>query len=254
MFFIKLLIVIGGFVFLGFIFVRRLLLLLTQNKMQAKLEEEEARHRQQDTDDKTQTSLAVETSDTTKIAPVKIAKGDDLRKIFKKGEVLFSRKDFSAAEQAFISIISIDETHLDANLHLGLVYLETANHPKAEFFFHKLVNLKKDPIYYGNLGLALYKQGRLLEAAEAYENALSMDDSRAARFANLAHVYRELNNDEKALHNFEKASRKSPRNKDYLWATIEYYKKLGLTEELHSAAKRLLELDPYNQEAKNLME
>jgi len=249
MFFIKLLIVIGGFVFLGFVFVRRLLLLLTQNKMQAKLEEEE--RRLQDIDNKTQT---VEETDDTHSAPVKIAKGDDIRKIFKKGEVLFSRKDFAAAEQTFINVLSIDETHLDANLHLGLVYLEIENYPKAEFFFHKLVNLKKDPVYYGNLSLALYRQGRLLEAAEAYENALSMDDNRAARFANLAHVYRELNNDEKALHNFEKASRKSPRNKDYLWATIEYYKKLGLPDELHSAAKRLLELDPYNQEVKKLME
>jgi len=93
MFFIKLLIVIGGFVFLGFVFVRRLLLLLTQNKMQAKLEEEE--RRLQDIDNKTQT---VEETDDTHSAPVKIAKGDDIRKIFKKGEVLFSRKDFAAAE------------------------------------------------------------------------------------------------------------------------------------------------------------
>jgi len=246
MFFIKLIIVVGGLIFLSAIFVRRLLLVLAEKKMQKKLEKEESKKKKDE--------LKKDEGGSIEQQPErKISKTGDIRKLFKKGETCFSRKEFDEAEQYFVQILAIEETHLDANLHLGLTYLKQENHSKAEFFFHKLVNLKKDPVYYSNLGLALYNQGRLLEAAEAYENSLSMDDSRAARFASLAHVYRELSNDEKALANFEKAGRKSPRNKDYLWALIEYYKKLGRDEDVQSTARRLLELDPYNDEAKKLL-
>ncbi len=248
MFLLKLIIVLGGTIFLSITFVRRLFLVLAQNKMQEKLERDEQRKKREELKNEEAEDKEVPEQPTKKIP-----KTDDIRKLFKKGETLFSRKEFDEAEQCFIKILAIDETHIDANLHLGLTYLKQENHSKAEFFFHKLVNLKKDPVYYSNLGLALYNQGRLFEAAEAYENALSMDDSRAARFANLAHVYRELSNDEKALANFEKASRKSPRNKDYLWALTEYYKKLGMDDELRVAAKRLLELDPYNKDVKKLL-
>ena len=244
MFFVKLLVVVGGLVFLGILFVRRLFLVVDENKMQAKLEKEVAKEQKSDKEDDDEP-----VKDTKK--PPK--KSGNIRNLFKKGEVNFSRKDYEAAEKCFVQVLAIDETHLDANLQLGLTYLKQGNYSKAEFFFHKLVNLKKDPVHYSNLGLALYNQGRLLEAAEAYENALSLDDNRAGRFASLAQDYRELNNEEKALANFEKASRKSPRNTDYLWALIEYYQKLGRQEDLERAAKRLLELDPYNKEAKKLL-
>ncbi len=239
MFFVKLLIIIGGVIFLGVIFTRRLLLVIQDDKMQKKLRKEEMKKEE------------VEEPKTEEVKPIK--KTGDARKVFKKGELHLAKKEYDQAERCFVQVLAIDETHLDGNLQLGITYLQQGNHSKAEFFFHKLVNLKKDPVYYSNLGLALYNQGRLLEAAEAYENALSMDDSRAARYASLAQVYRELNNDEKALANFEKASKKSPRNLDYLWALTEYYQKLGLIDELHTVAKKILELDPYNQEAKKML-
>lgn len=226
--------------FLGVLFVRRLLLVLKGEKLQEELKKEAGREK---------TSEKPETRN-----PKSEKGGGDTRKLMKKGEVYFARDEFEEAEKCFINVLSIDETHIEANLQLGLMYLKQDNYPKAEFFFHKLTNLKKDPLHYSNLGLALYKQGRLLEAAEAYENALAMDDKRAARFASLAQVYRELNNDEKALENFEKASRKAPRNVDYLWGLLEYYQKLGRDEDVQKTAERVLGLDPYNKEAKILLQ
>ncbi len=183
----------------------------------------------------------------------RIFKADDARFLFKKGEIAFAKRDYESAQRCFVKILEIDENHPEANLQLGLTYLKQKNFPKAEFVFHKLVNLKKDPVYYSNLGLALYSQKRLLEAAEAYENALSLDDKRAARLASLAQIYRELNNDEKAVANFEKASNRSPRNTEYLWILMGYYRKLGREEDLLNTAKKILELDPYNEEAKKIV-
>lgn len=233
--------------FLGAIFIRRLLLVVRGEKLQESLIKESARSKEQSAEEEVSSHQEEDKDKAPK------GKSSDMRKLMKKGEFHFARKEFDEAENYFINITSIDETNLDANLHLGLIYLEGENFSKAEFFFHKLINLKKDPLYYSNLALCLYKQGRLLEAAEAYENALALDNKRAARFASLAQVYRELNNDEKALFNFEQASKKAPRNLDYLWALTEYYQKLGRDEDVTRIARKVLELDPYNKDAKKLL-
>ena len=214
-------------------------MVLTEKKMQAKLLKEE-------------TAKMEPVVEQVIAMPQVVSKTTDTRLLFKKGEVAFSKRDYDSAQRYFVKVLEVDEGHPETNLQLGLTYLKQKNFPKAEFVFHKLVNLKKDPVYYSNLGLALYSQGRLLEAAEAYENALSLDNKRAARFASLAQIYRELNNDEKAALNFEKASKKSPRNTEYLWALTEYYRKLGREEDLLNTAKKILELDPYNEDARKM--
>jgi len=246
-FIIKLLICVACLIFLSVIFIKRFFLVLTERKMQAKLLKEASK-----------IEAPVSQPESTPVVPVSLPEPDsskvaDTRSLFKKGEMAFAKKDYDSAQKYFVKVLEIDENHADGNLQLGLTYLKQKNFPKAEFVFHKLVNLKKDPIYYSNLGLALYSQGRLLEAAEAYENALSLDSKRAARFASLAQIYRELNNDEKAVLNFEKASKKSPRNTEYLWALVEYYRKLGREEDLFNTAKKILELDPYNEDAKKIL-
>ncbi|MBU1018660.1 MAG: tetratricopeptide repeat protein [Patescibacteria group bacterium] len=243
--FLKLIFVVGGLVFLGILFVRRLLLVLKGEKLQAELVADQ-KSKIKDSRSKTQDQRDGNSDDA------KPKKSGDVRGLMKKGEFHFARKELLESEEFFIRVLSIEETHLDANFHLGMTYLGLGNDSKAEFFFQKLTNLKKNPLYYSSLGRALYNQGRLLEAAEAYENAIALDDKRAARFASLARVYMELNNDEKALANFEKASRKSPRNMDYLQALIGYYQKLGLEDELQRSVKRMLELDPYNEDVKGL--
>ena len=68
------------------------------------------------------------------------------------------------------------------------VYLQVENFPQAELYFSRLINLKKDPVYYSNLGAALYQQQRLIEAAEAYENAICHGRQTCRTHANLARL------------------------------------------------------------------
>lgn len=115
-------------------------------------------------------------------------------------------------EFMLLEIIAGDQEHLDAHHKLGLLYMKRANFPQAELYFSKLVNLKQDPVYFSNLGAALYQQQRLVEAAEAYENAIALDDRRAERLQSLAQVYYELGQVEKALEYFERASIRKPKD------------------------------------------
>ncbi|HCW32531.1 MAG: TPR Domain containing protein [Candidatus Peregrinibacteria bacterium GW2011_GWE2_39_6] len=173
------------------------------------------------------------------------------KKAFKQAELYFSKKDYAVAEKYLLQVLSFDNDHLDANFKLGLLYLQQENLPRAEFFFQKLTDLKPHPLYYSNLALTLYQQNRLLEASRLYEKAIELDNKEASRFVNLAHIYKELGEKEKALLAFEEASRLDSRNLDYLWTLADYYQHFSKWTNLKDVFRKIIELDPYNEKAKN---
>ncbi len=174
----------------------------------------------------------------------------EAKKAFKQADLHFTKGDYGLAEKFLVQVLSFDNDHLDANLKLGLLYLHQENLPRAEFFFQKLIDLKENPVYFSNLALTLYQQGRLEEAAKLYEKAIETDGNKPARFVSVAHVYHELGEMEKALSAFEVACRLDPRNLDYWWTILEYYEKFSKKEDMMRVLKKILELDPYNDVAK----
>jgi len=173
-----------------------------------------------------------------------------IKRAFKQAELHFAKNNYGLAEKHLMEVLSMDNDHLDANLKLGLIYLQQENLPRAEFFFQKLIDLKENPVYFSNLALVLYQQKRLDESAKLYEKAIAMDNKRAARFVSLAYVYHELGELEKALINFEEAYRLDPRNLDYLWTLVNYYEKFARAEDMLRSLRKILEIDPYNDKAK----
>ena len=173
-----------------------------------------------------------------------------VRKTFLKADTHLGRQEYEEAEPLLLAVIEADPSHLDAHQKLGLMYMKQGNFPRAELYFSKLVNLKQDPVYFSNLGAALYQQQRLVEAAEAYENAIALDDKRGERLKSLGQVYYELGEDDKALHYFERASRRKPKDTDLKWVLVDYYEKLVRLDEAIDTLEGILEIDPYNDEAK----
>jgi len=172
------------------------------------------------------------------------------RQLFMKGDTHFSRGELDEAEPLFLAVVELDGNHLDAHHKLIMLYMKRADFPQAELYFSKLTNLKKDPVYFSNLGASLFQQQRLVEAAEAYENAIALDDKRAARLQSLAQVYYELENDEKALKYFELASRRKPKDNELRMILVDYYERLEQLEKATKVLNKILEQDPYNKEAK----
>lgn len=173
-----------------------------------------------------------------------------VRKTFLKADTHLSRNEFEEALPLLLAVIEAEPDHLEAHHRLGLSYLKKGDFPQAELYFSKLVNLKQDPVYFSNLGAALYQQQRLVEAAEAYENAIALDDKRGERLQSLGQVYYELGEDEKALHYFERASRRKPKDIDLKFILADYYERLVRLDEAIETLEGILELDPYNDEVK----
>lgn len=173
-----------------------------------------------------------------------------VRKTFLKADTHLSRNEPEEAEPLLLAVIEADPSHLEAHHKLGLMFMKRGDFGQAELYFSKLVNLKQDPVYFSNLGAALYQQQRLVEAAEAYENAIALDDKRGERLQSLGQVYYELGEDEKALHYFERAARRKPKDIDLKLILADYYERLVRLDEAIETLEAVLELDPYNDEVK----
>jgi len=225
-----------------YVFAHRLFSTKRDIAFQEGLKKEEAEAGEMESEE-----VVEEPSDAQKISPSAV------KKMFSKGEVSMGRKHYDDARECFLAVIDSDENHLDAHLQLGLICMKQEDFPNAELYFSKLVNLKKDPVFFSNLGAALYRQARLIEAAEAYENAIAMDDKRANRLQSLAQVYHELGNYEKALKYFELASQRKPKDADLKMILAEYYVRLERLEEAVAVYEKLLESDPYNEDLKGLL-
>lgn len=173
-----------------------------------------------------------------------------IRKTYLKADTHFSREEWTEAEQLLRLIVENDPEHLDAHHKLGLIYMKRGDFSNAELYFSKLVNLKQDPVYFSNLGAALYQQQRLVEAAEAYQNALALDDRRAERLQSLAQVYYELGDEEKALYYFERAAQRKPKDLDLKFILADFYERMVRLEDAVRVLGSLLAADPYNEELK----
>lgn len=173
-----------------------------------------------------------------------------VRKTFLKADTHLSRNEFEEALPLLLAVIEAEPDHLEAHHKLGLSFMKRGDFPQAELYFSKLVNLKQDPVFFSNLGAALYQQQRLVEAAEAYENAIALDDKRGERLQSLGQVYYELGEDDKALHYFERAARRKPKDIDLKLILVDYYERLVRLDEAIETLEGILELDPYNDEVK----
>lgn len=248
---------VASLVGLGWIFGRRYVLARKGIVFEDELRKEEERKAADNGEGRPEvegpesaTDLQLKRQAEQKAKDEKMRRLREAKKAFKQADIHFTKGDYGLAEKFLVQVLSFDNDHLDANLKLGLLYLHQENLPRAEFFFQKLIDLKENPVYYSNLALTLYQQGRLEESAKLYEKAIESDANKPARFVSVAHVYHELGEMEKALSAFESACRLDPRNLDYWWTVLEYYEKFSKREDMVRVLKKILELDPYNDVAK----
>lgn len=169
---------------------------------------------------------------------------------FASALTLMKQGEMEEAEALFLELLRVMPDHVEARQSLGGLYMKLERYPDAEWHFSKLITLKKDPLFYSNLGSALYLQKRLTEAAVAYENAISLDSGRAARLESLAQIYHELGQRDLALKYFELASRKKPKDLSLRFLLADYYEQMGQLASALEQMEHILKEDPSFPDAK----
>ncbi len=174
--------------------------------------------------------------------------------IFNKADYLLSRGEIEEAKKLLVQALSLNVGHEGSNNKLGMIYLEEGNFSKAEILFQQLTLLfPKNAKYFSHLGLTYFNQNKLLEAKDAYEKAVELDQEKPARFISLALIYEQLKDDVYAVKHFQKARKVAPRNLQTLLAFSEYFIRHKQPDAARELLEEVIRISPRNDHAAKLL-
>ena len=158
------------------------------------------------------------------------------------------------ALKTLIQVTSLDENHRKGNELLAKLYLKSEQHKKAELLYKKLIDLYPfDPENYSQLGQSFFQRHQFKTAEKYYERALSLDKNNPLRYVQLGHVHATRKDFAQALEYYSRAHRLDVRNVELMFLIIEMCLQnsdpITAREYLH----RILDYEPYNQQAKTLL-
>lgn len=169
----------------------------------------------------------------------------------KKAEVHLRRGEHELAEKYLVEALSFDSTNEEINKKLALLYLNQKKFPKAELIYLRLIEQgSNDATVYSNLGLVLYHEGRLDLAVKSYQKAIELDPKRPARYANIGQIYYQLQDMKNAILFFEQAYQLNKKEVDYMFILAKLYEEISQKEKAKFYYHKILDVDPYNAEAK----
>jgi len=130
--------------------------------------------------------------------------------LFRLGIQAFLRKDYERARERFQDCVGCNPEHLHCWERLGWTGDELGQNEEAARAYREANRIQPGPEYQEGEGQALYRAGKLDEAAALFRKTSeeNPDDHRAVFF--LANVERSLGNREKARSLYEKAIRMRP--------------------------------------------
>ena len=175
------------------------------------------------------------------------------RAFLHRAEKAIAREKIDVAEGLLIQALTVNPEAHDVRAELAKLYLTTQRNQKAEAMYKELLQYKDDVSFYGNLGLAYYRQGKYEDACEAYQAALTRDENNPQRLAALGRTCIATQRFGDAVTLLEKATLRLSRDTELLLLLAECYIQVGDTEKARETYVRINKIEPYNQEVKKIL-
>lgn len=155
----------------------------------------------------------------------------------------------SLAEQAYVRAIEIDSYYNPARINLAGMYYNQERFKEAEELFKKVIEL--EPAFgqaYYSLGLLFAEQNNMLEAAKYLEQATDKIDYNDRVPYNYGLILQRLGKREDAELAFKTGLKINPNSTSNLYALSYLYVEQNRFKEATPVMKKLLVLDPNNQQ------
>lgn len=156
-------------------------------------------------------------------------------------------------ERLLIQALTIHPHDTEVRAQLAKLYLTTEREGKAEAMYRELLQERDDASFHANLGLALYRQNKYVDACYAYQEALNRDPKNPERSAALGRACIAAQRYEEAASLLEKASLFLSRDTEILHLLAECYLQLDQRDKAEDAYRRINKLEPYNEDVKAKM-
>ncbi len=170
------------------------------------------------------------------------------------GVFYYNHGRYQEAAEQFRSVITLTPDNFTAYNNLGGIYSFDRRYDEARAMFDSSLALAPNHEAYSNLGMLEYQQGRFVEAAQRYEQALKLDSLDYVVWGNLASAYYWTSAaQEQARPAYLRAVALAQvrlllnSNDAEVWADLSgYYIRIGETKKASTSASRALELAPDN--------
>ncbi len=173
-----------------------------------------------------------------------------VRSLIRQAEKAMAQEKTEDAERLFIQALTVQPHAYDVQAMLAKLYLTTGRENKAEAMYRELLQNRDDVSFHSNLGLAYYRQGKYIEACQAYQEALNRDPQTPDRSAALGRACIAAQRYEEAAPLLEKATQRLARSTELLRLLAECYLQLGVTEKAEETYRRINKIEPYDEEVK----
>lgn len=176
--------------------------------------------------------------------PVKIS--DKLDQLWEIVQESIASNKYLRAEKALLTILRIDEKNSTAYNRLGILYAKQKAFKDAIECFEIAQSLEPSASSLHNVGLIYFETGDYAKSALAFEQAIELDNSLAARHIAYAKTLEKLGNSKKMIESLERAVELEPIPQT-LNILAEAYESAGqaeLSTNLREKAVRMLTPEP----------
>jgi tetratricopeptide (TPR) repeat protein len=173
-----------------------------------------------------------------------------VRSLVRQADKALAQNKIEDAERLFIQALTVQPQAMDVQAQLAKLYLTTGRENKAEAMYKELLQHRDDVSFFSNLGLAYYRQGKFVEACQAYQEALNREPQIPERSSALGRACIAARRFEEAAPLLEKASVRLSRDTTLLHLLAECYMQLGHTDKAEETYRRINKLEPYDEEVK----
>jgi len=172
------------------------------------------------------------------------------RAFLHRAEKAIAQGKIDVAEGLLIQALTVNPEAHDVRAELAKLYLTAGRDQKAEAMYKELLQYKDDASFYGNLGLAYYRQGKFEDACEAYQAALNRDENNPDRLASLGRACIATQRFADAIALLEKATLRLSRDIKLLLLLAECYLQIKDRSKAQETYQRINKLEPYNEDVK----
>lgn len=185
----------------------------------------------------------------------RVSRGDKekVEDLCARGKAMIKSGKDEEAVKCFVQALSLDTAHQETQHQLAMLYFNKQMFSAAAALFKELGDATQDAVHFSHLGLALYKQQDFEGALKAYQDSVSLDDTRPQRFVSLSQVYRALGQANNAIIALEKAIRMGPENHDFKFLMADILIEQGRHNDARVHIETVLVAAPEDEEAKNLI-
>ena len=174
----------------------------------------------------------------------------DLTKKYNEAFELHKDGNLDEAENLYLEIISEDDKNAEVLNLLGMIYLQKFQLTKAEEYILKAISITPNKYFFENLAKLYLEKEDSEKAIELYIELLKTEPNNFEYLFNLASAYKLSKNTEKTIECYKKAIEVNPNNPDVYFNLGHIYDSAGYPKESVKYYNKALELTPDDMETR----